>query len=69
MLNCAKKIKEEADRLQKENKGKCICIPPNVAEGIIKKFYGLPDEDEQADAKSEVTQQGTENIIRLEDFI
>lgn len=69
LKGCAAEIKKEADRLHKEKKGSCICIPPNVAEGIIKKFYGLPDEDEQADAESEVTQQGTENIIRLEDFI
>lgn len=65
---CAAEIKKEADRLHKENKGKCICIPPNVAEGIIKKFYGIPDEDINSDEESPGAQTD-DNIIRLEDFI
>lgn len=39
----AGKIKEWADARQKETKAKCVCVPPDVAEGIIRKFYGLPD--------------------------
>lgn len=40
---CAAKIKEWADEQHKKNKGSCVCVPPDVAEGIIRKFYGLPD--------------------------
>lgn len=36
---CEKKIKAWADQ-QKRN-GSCVCVPPNVAEKIIRKFYGL----------------------------
>ena len=36
-----RKIKEYADK-QKRN-GNCVCVPPNVAERIIREFYGLPE--------------------------
>lgn len=39
----AGKIKAWADARQKEKKEKCVCVPPDVAEGILRKFYGLPD--------------------------
>ena len=39
---CEKKIREYADELHKKTKGKCVCVPPNVAESIIREFYGLP---------------------------
>lgn len=45
--NCAKKIKAWADEQRKKVKGNCVCVPPNVAEGIIRKFYGLPERGEQ----------------------
>lgn len=38
----AQKIKAHADEVHKKNKGNCVCIPPNVAEAIIREFYGLP---------------------------
>ncbi len=64
---CAEEIKKEADRLHSEKKGSCICIPPNVAEGIIRKFYGIPDgAAEETELPGE---KSTDNIIRLEDFI
>ena len=37
--NCEKKIKDYAD---KHRKGSCAVVPPNVAEDIIRAFYGLP---------------------------
>lgn len=37
--NCEKKIKAYAD---KHRKGSCAVVPPNVAEDIIREFYGLP---------------------------
>lgn len=43
LAECEKKIKAKADEIQKKSKGKCVCIPPNVAEQIIREFYGLPD--------------------------
>ena len=38
----ARKIKEYADGQKRKQKGNCVCVPPNVAEGIIREFYGLP---------------------------
>ena len=40
--HAAKKIKEYADEQKRKQKGNCVCVPPNVAEGIIREFYGLP---------------------------
>lgn len=42
LKNAAQKIKDHADELHKKNKGNFVCVPPDVAEGIIREFYGLP---------------------------
>lgn len=36
-----RKIKAWAD--SQRGKSSCVCVPPNVAENIIRKFYGLPE--------------------------
>ena len=36
-----KKIKAYADKQKRT--GNCVCVPPNVAEKIIREFYGLPE--------------------------
>lgn len=48
---CEKKIKEYAD---KHKHGGFAFVAPKVAEGIIRKFYGLPDaaETERTEPKS-----------------
>lgn len=47
LADCEKKIKEYAD---KHRKGGSSCVPPNVAEDIIRKFYGLPAAGEKTEA-------------------
>ncbi len=42
IVECEKKIKEYADKQVKKNN--CVCVPPNVAEDIIRKFYGITAE-------------------------
>lgn len=42
---CAKKNQENADRLHKRSKGKCVRIPQEEEERIIREFYGLPGID------------------------
>lgn len=39
-----KKLKAKADEIHKKQhpKRNYACVPPNVAEGIIRDFYGLP---------------------------
>ncbi len=64
---CAGEIRKEADRLHREKKGKCICIPPDMAEEIICKFYGIPKDG--AECRMQSAEQSSDNIIRLEDFI
>lgn len=38
-----RKIKAYADK--QKLSGNCVCVAPNVAEGIIREFYGLPTEE------------------------
>lgn len=40
--DAARKIKAWADEKHRKQKGNCVCVPPQVAEGIIREFYGLP---------------------------
>ncbi|MBQ9838987.1 MAG: hypothetical protein IJO56_05825 [Oscillospiraceae bacterium] len=40
---CEKKIKAYADQHKSGPRAPSSCVPPNVAEGIIRKFYGLPE--------------------------
>lgn len=62
--DCEKKIKAYADG---HKKGNCAVVPPNVAEEIIRKFYGLPDRREE---KAEVPAQAQPSgFIDLADFI
>ena len=63
---CEKKIKAWADG-QKNGKS-CVCVPPNVAEKIIREFYGLGDAEERKEPQAEQT-PGKAKIISLEDFL
>lgn len=41
IIEAEKKIKAYADKQKRT--GNCVCVPPNVAEKIIREFYGLPE--------------------------
>lgn len=43
IADCEKKIREFADGLHKKKGMKAVGVSPQAAEGIIRKFYGLPD--------------------------
>ena len=45
LAECEKKIKAWADS---HKKGGCAVVPPNVAEEIIRKFYGIQKAEERA---------------------
>lgn len=40
LTDCEKKIKEWADS---HKKGNAVCVPPNVADRIIREFYGITE--------------------------
>lgn len=60
---CEKQIKAWADQ-HKEGRS-CVCVPPNVAEEIIRKFYGLGDAEP---AQTEEMPQKS-GILDLEDLL
>lgn len=66
-----RQIKAKADEMKKGMKNaSCVCVPPNVAEDILRKFYGLPAAGDSSGVKRgtplQVADQG---MISLEDFL
>ena len=64
----AMSLKKAADMLQKyadDNHGKArrFCIPPNTAEQLLRKFYGLPD------AVPDTAEPPTEDVFDLSAFM
>ncbi len=61
-----RKIKAWADEKHKKDKENCVCIPPNVAERILRDFYGLPAAGAAAPVK---TVDPTPEVLDLADFL
>jgi hypothetical protein len=61
-----KKIKIWADT-QKKRGGGCVCVPPNVAEGILREFYGLAQGN--GDKTGIPSAAGMGLNLNLEDFL
>lgn len=59
LKKCERKIEEYA---RNHKNGGCGCCPPNVADGIIRKFYGIPTADDSTPAKQP-------DLIDLADFM
>lgn len=67
----AGKIKAHADKLHREKKGNCVCITPDVADGIIREFYGL-GKGERVPTGSGVVRVESESameFLNLDDFL
>ena len=62
---CAAALKTHADEIHKKNGGSCVCVTPDEAGKIIRKFYGLPDPEERGAAG---TPEADADFISLEDF-
>ena len=45
LVHAEQEIKAWADKQKKV--GNCVCVPPKVADGILRKFYGLGEREEQ----------------------
>ena len=68
----AVKLKAYADEQHKKNGGNCVCIPPDAAEAIIRKAYGLPDAAKETipePKKEEKPKQETGIFLDLADFL
>lgn len=65
---CEKKIKAYAD---KHKQGSCAVVPPNVAEGIIRKFYGIPEAREKERAAGGVgpCREAESDIVDFTSFL
>ena len=70
LANAAKKIKAWADSKHKETGGKSICVPPSIAENIIREFYGLPEANASPAAPAVPAQVQAEDIpMDFADFL
>ena len=58
-------IREWADKHR--NGRKVVCVPPKVAEDILRKFYGLPERDNAEKVSAPAPAKQAE-IIDLDDF-
>ncbi len=65
----AKKIKDWADKLHKKQGGSCVCVPPDVAEGIIREHYGLPAANTQQPDDPTANMQQAAGILDLDAFL
>jgi len=63
---CEEKIKERANEAHGKNGGTSAAVSPSEAEGIIRRFYGLPDRKTQV--ASPQPQMSAEGVIDLGDF-
>ena len=64
-------IRAKADELRRAMKGvNCVCVPPNMAEDIIRNFYGLPAAGEKAAVTHCAPPKAADHgMISLEDFL
>ena len=51
IVHAEKKINEYADN-QLRSHGNSVCVPPNVADGIIRKFYGISEKDKKQESNA-----------------
>ena len=43
LSDAAAMLQKHADGIAKPKHLRCVCITPQIAEGLLRKFYGLPD--------------------------
>lgn len=67
LTHCARQIKAWADEQHKKAGGSCVCVPPDVAEGIIRKFYGLPETGSVVSAPDPMLEEDA--ALDLSDFL
>ena len=71
LMHCAGKIKARADELHKTMKGNCVCISPDEAERIIRRFYGLPESGAapEVQAAPALAAEDDEDALDFGDFL
>lgn len=62
----AEKIEDWADEQHRKKGGSCICVPPDVAEKILREFYGLPDA--MTDTQAEPVAEPSAPVLDLASF-
>lgn len=67
LSHCAEQLQTYADK--NHGKQECFCITPDVAEGIIRKFYGLPDASGSQPEPTPATAEEADDFLSLEDFL
>lgn len=68
LTECEKKIKARADEIHKTANGTGVCVTPMEAEGIIRRFYGLPERGERIATAPGAPRNDGGEVIDLADF-
>lgn len=65
LTDAAAELKKYADT--HHGSAKCFCITPDVAEDILRKFYGLPEKTEKTEERA--PKEESKGFIDLGDFL
>jgi hypothetical protein len=60
---CAKKNQENADKIRKQTRGKCVYVPQSEEERIIREFYGLPEAAPKVKSEQEQPKAATLDLF------
>lgn len=69
LADAAQKIEDWADAKHKKTKGNCVCVPPQVAEGILRECYGLGAKAEKPEAPVQEAAKQAPPSLALDDFL
>lgn len=63
IVRAERQIKKRADELHRETASSGVCVSPDEAETILRKFYGLPD------SGAAVPDTPDDDFLHFEDFL
>lgn len=65
----AKAMKAFADEKHRKVKGKCVCVTPKEADGVLRKFYGLPEKADTPVIEKGMSEEPVEDDFGLLDLL
>lgn len=65
----AKAMKAFADEKHSKVKGNCVCVTPKEADGVLRKFYGLPEKTDTPVIEKGMSAEPVEDDFGLLDLL
>ena len=67
LVHAEQQIKAWADKQKRT--GNCVCVSPMVADGILRKFYGLPEGQSLSRSETAPFTQGSQELAHDDGYI